>query len=430
MPVAARFSSPIAWFAMRSMRLTSYNAPLSQHCLSCHEDGTPTFLPASGTDQTESSPFIGSNSAPIMSDAGLWTGASHNDSAAIGCVGCHVGHGSTRHSLLDPDPPVFAPDGGASNFDTDFCINCHDADGPSAKDISADLSYATQETTNSKNSSAFVNNRHDLRADDQTASTASIDCKDCHRPHADSQANPVRNPDDGSVLPLYDFNLGSYNGNAYSSAPDTSDPCNTTGDLDPLNPLGICDQGYTEPDMISFCVACHDNTLPAGTGATFATDHPPPTNMEASYFTDRNKDYHGAQVNSNAGQGMLKYPWNVLTGTGVYGMPPGEVDRPYAAMNCTTCHDAHGSGNIFNLRTSITVAGFPMQTGGWSGDTIGQRVTTDYLMPDTDGNSANGVQQEAFFWGAWCSFCHWMEPHGRSETAACNTGHRHMGGNF
>jgi len=127
---------------------------------------------------------------------------------------------------------------------------------------------------------------------------------------------------------------------------------------------------------------------------------------------------------------MLKYPWNVLTGTGVYGMPPGEVGRPYAAMNCTTCHDAHGSGNIFNLRTSITVAGVPMQTGGWSGDTIGPTLTTDYLMPDTDGNPGNGVQQEAFYWGAWCSFCHWMESHNRSETAACNTGHRHMGGNF
>jgi hypothetical protein len=38
-----------------SAQIPAQGAPLSQHCLSCHEDGTPTFLPASGTDQTESS---------------------------------------------------------------------------------------------------------------------------------------------------------------------------------------------------------------------------------------------------------------------------------------------------------------------------------------------------------------------------------------
>ena len=66
-----------------------------------------------------------------------------------------------------------------------------------------------------------------------------------------------------------------------------------------------------------------------------------------------------------------------------------------------------------------------MTTGGWTGDTIGQTQVTEYFLPN---NGTDG--QDMYFWGAWCSFCHQMESHNRSETAACNTGHKHGGGNF
>jgi hypothetical protein len=128
-------------------------------------------------------------------------------------------------------------------------------------------------------------------------------------------------------------------------------------------------------------------------------------------------DFHGENFGGSGGNGFLK--------------PPFVVDTAYASLQCTTCHGAHGSDNIFNLRSSITVgAGTAsetiMETGGWStgkaGD-IGFKITTTYDLGD-----ANGGVQEDHQWGAWCSFCHQMESHGLAETKTCTGGHIHGGG--
>ena len=58
-------------------------------------------------------------------------------------------------------------------------------------------------------------------------------------------------------------------------------------------------------------------------------------------------------------KGNLKPPWNTQA-TYEAGDDPSNV---YAALNCTICHGAHGTGNIYNLRESITVAGVVMSTG-------------------------------------------------------------------
>ena len=97
-------------------------------------------------------------------------------------------------------------------------------------------------------------------------------------------------------------------------------------------------------------------------------------------------------------------------------------------MNCTDCHGSHGSGNIFNLRTSINIGGTQMEVGGWLGDTIGEDPATPgvarsgqtvYTLPLTGG------EQQDHDWGAWCSFCHQHEAHGRDEDVACTSGHMH-----
>jgi hypothetical protein len=416
-----------------SAQTPAQGAPLSDHCLSCHGDGVPASLPTTTGDNTQASPFINSGGVTgtlVLNggDTSLWTSASHNNAAAIGCVGCHVGHGSTEQALLNPNAPQFFPviEGdppvSVSDFDTDFCINCHDADGPSTKDIATKLSYTTETVTGvNRNNEALMNNRHDFRQDDRNYSSANIDCKDCHSPHVDNQSAPVRNPDDGNVLPSYDFCNGSvdiapYN---YNSSPDPDFNCSEpeyAGNLDPLNPAGKPNNNYVEPDYIAFCLVCHDNTLPAGSGASMGT---PPLDMKVAYFNDANNtDVHGNADGNGASQGYLKFPWTPNGATS-------DITQGYAALNCTTCHDAHGSGNIFNLRTSITVAGEVMETGGWTGDTIGPIQVTEYLLPP---NGTDG--QDMYYWGAWCSFCHQMENHGRTETQACNTGHKHGGGNF
>jgi hypothetical protein len=393
-----------------SAQIPAQGAPLSDHCLSCHGDGVPASLPTTG-DNTQASPFINSGGVTgtlVLNggDTSLWTSASHNGAGTIGCVGCHVGHGSTEQALLNPNAPAFPAGADPSDFDTNFCIDCHDADGPSAKNVATNFEYPTETVTGvNRDFEALMNNRHDVRLDDKQYSGASIACKDCHLPHADNAANPVRNPDDGSLIPPYSIN-SSFNGTPYASG----------SNLDPLNPAGKPGNGYVEPDNIAFCLVCHDGTLPAGSGASMGAA--PTLNMEAMWFTDRNHDVHGIADGNGAGQGYLKYPWTPNGATS-------DITEGYAAMNCTTCHDAHGSGNIFNLRTSITVAGEVMTTGGWTGDTIGQTQVTEYFLPN---NGTDG--QDMYFWGAWCSFCHQMESHNRSETAACNTGHKHGGGNF
>jgi len=127
----------------------------------------------------------------------------------------------------------------------------------------------------------------------------------------------------------------------------------------------------------------------------------------------------------------MKMPW-VTGANNALNYDPG---ASYAALNCTTCHGAHGSGNIFNLKTSITVAGVQMQIGGVGNMPVPARISdpTVYTLPPMDGrnvNEATGVQTD-HYWGAWCSFCHKMDGHpGKVEADSCTGGHMHNGGAF
>jgi cytochrome c553 len=240
-------------------------------------------------------------------------------------------------------------------------------------------------------SNAQVNQRHDIFNADQTWGVGgAISCADCHSPHSDNSTEPVSNPDTGN-------SLGTYN------------PANYGGGLDPSF-------NATEPDMIEFCTACHGEDKDPGTttvwegagSSVMSTDLLQIGGAGGTYTAD----FHGTAFGGSGGNGFLK--------------PPYTVDTAYAAMQCTDCHGAHGSPNIFNLKSSITINGTVMQTGGWdtgkAGD-IGFKVTTNYDLAD-----ANGGTQDDHQWGAWCSFCHQMEAHGLAETKTCTGGHMHGGG--
>ena len=277
----------------------------------------------------------------------------------------------------------------------------------------------------------MVNQRHDITTEDQTYSTGAVSCNDCHSVHVDSSAThgaPVIDPEADTPLPLYDYTNGSYN---------------SGGILDPCSPVGLAAPiTCAEPDYIKFCLACHDGAAPTGD----VTLPGAMENIAARYALGVNK--HGGGDGGGTAKGYLKYPWNAQGAT----THPG---TPYAALNCTTCHGAHGSVNIFNLRESITVGGVPMRVGGWGDgtDDIGNprapynctdltggpgggvnpdSCSTTYKLPPIDGrniNEATGVQENRR-WGAWCSFCHFMEPHGQSEDATCQSGHVHRQGAF
>ena len=396
---------------------TGQGEVFAPHCMSCHGDGVASSLPASGSNQTQTSPFTGSGAPPVINPA-RWNTAGHNRPVAtaggspVSCVGdgangCHAsGHGSEQNSLL-------APAAGAAVSPTDFCYVCHDANGPSSHNIQAQFNTATNYRTTA-NGGALVNQRHDIIAADQSYSGGVVSCKDCHAPHADNATNPVSDPDTGLALRTYSI-ASSYqeDGNNFAY--------NSGGNFDPVNPAGRVGGPYSEPDYIQFCLTCHDGTTPAG-----VTMSPGMINIAGEWGGRQHGGGNGS-TGTRVGKGNLKVPWTTQAQWSAGSDPTSN----YAALNCTTCHGAHGTGNIFNLRESINVGGVQLSTGCPGGEAVCANsefagiVTTSYTLP------VNGGSQNDHQWGAWCTFCHNMSAHaGVDETTTCTSAHMHGSNSF
>ena len=403
---------------------------LNNFCLDCHDDNGSTALDPTG-DNTPLSPFTDSNLPPDI--ATTWSSSSHgtlqqtaNGSGEIttcfgdGSFGCHAsGHGSEKLELRTPDPHLSATSPDFSEQKEGFCLNCHRSSGESSFDINSGLLAGNDNVVTSPGGTS-INQMHDiLPADGDGPAGGDVTCRDCHEPHMASDTWPNVDPDNQDVQFTTSYDKGSsYNGLTYDSSGAS------LTNLDPTAPQG--GTSYSEPDYINFCLTCHDGTTPAGVTM-------PGTMIDIEYFyldplAGGNRDYHGAGDAGTAGNGFFKAPWvNQTTPT-----PTVEPSAPYAALNCTLCHDAHSSTNIYNLRTSITIGDHaPQEVGGWTGDTIGTAPgdggdPTQYTLPLT---SKTGTQSD-HDWGAWCSFCHQMEKHGVDEDKACRSGHMHGGGAF
>jgi predicted CXXCH cytochrome family protein len=395
---------------------TPVNETFEPHCLSCHDDASADSLPASGTDQTQDSPFTGTNPATFAQriiDETAWTNSLHNrrtdDIPAptgpfgpnpVSCVGdgtngCHgSGHGSDQNSLLTPVT-------GALRSTDQVCFECHDADGPSSYNIFALFDpVANDDWQVTSASGAKANQRHDVSTADQVYSGATLGCQGCHDVHADNVT--VINPDTG-------LGLSTYNYTNYRA---------DVNQLDPINPEGSAG-GFSEPDYVEYCLVCHDNSPPPGVTM--------PTNALidiASVWLDAAGDAHGMGPGGSGGstaKGGLKAPYVNAAADAIDDDP----SNPYAAMNCTTCHGPHGSVNIFNLRSEIDVAGVQMTVGGFGprGGILDEPHyfgSTTYTLPLIDG------AQTDHFWGAWCTFCHKMDSHPtKTETEICNGPHMH-----
>ncbi len=382
-------------------------------CLSCHDSNGAGRLPGTG-DQTPASPFTGSG-APAVVDATRWASASHNrptpSSAPVSCVGdgangCHgSGHGSEQNWLL-------APAGGATASITDFCYVCHDVDGPSTLDISTQFT----DLANAPNVQPVTSGTGYLNADNYHDTTVAT-CIECHAPHVNNNASPVADPDDDSALRAYSFTSSYTEDGAtlvYGVAGTHSDPTNPEGG-----------SSVPEDDYIQFCLTCHDGTAPPNVSMPATI-----LNMADAYLSDQ----HGAgdgSTGSTTSKGGMKTPW-VTAGDDAVNNDP---TQPYAAMNCTTCHGAHGTGNIYNLRESITVAGVTMSIGGVGNMPVPARISdpTVYTLPPMNGRNVDEVNgfQEDHYWGAWCSFCHKMDSHRvLAEEDSCTNAHQHGAGSF
>jgi hypothetical protein len=418
---------------------TKAAAPLSEgsafegHCLSCHEDGSADSLPPFAGDtagQTDTSPFSGSGSPPIV-DENAWPTSGH-DGGGISCVGdgvngCHgSGHGSVQTALL-----ADAVEGSTLQTVEEFCLSCHDG-SVATLNIPAEFASLAAvpnvDPVDSQSGAVGLDNYHDL---------AVVSCPDCHSPHVDNvnAVTPqIGDPDTGLPVAYYQ---ATGPGASYTEDGANLTYYNTLADLDPVNPEGS-GGGFTEPDYIQFCLACHDGTTPAGVTMTANM-----TNIAFAYSADaaNSQDVHGGGAAAGQGgstnKGGMKVPWVTAADAATNNDPTGA----YAAMNCNTCHGAHGTGNIYNLRTSITVAGVQMSVGGVGAnasnyDPARTPDPTVYTLPPLTGGGkktldpVNGVQTD-HYWGAWCTFCHKKDAHpGKVETDVCTNGHMHGGGAF
>jgi len=254
---------------------------------------------------------------------------------------------------------------------------------------------------------------------DQSYSGAVLTCKDCHSPHKDNNSAPVANPDTGAALAVYD-KTNSYSGDATGFAYAWS-----ASDYDPTFPEGGTD--IPETDYVEFCLVCHDGTAPPG--VTLPAE--PAAGMLNMADMYRANDQHGRlEGGGSASRGYMKMPWANSTNYGNEDQP----SQVYAALNCTLCHGAHGSGNIYNLRTSITVNGTVMTVGGKDAFMDPALCTKscssiDNALPEFGDTEYFLPEQTDMSFGAWCTFCH--EPsHGTADGTGCQSGHRHGGGNF
>jgi hypothetical protein len=191
----------------------------------------------------------------------------------------------------------------------------------------------------------------------------------------------VANPDDLTRNWTAKYNTSNtfaYNGASFSSG---------TTDRDPAFNKSL-------PDMVNFCLACHDNTLPSG--VTYGTT---PKNIAEVYATTSEKHGRGDGSGTADGgdKGSLKAPYT-------------STSPPYAALNCTDCHDPHGEeGNIYHLKNPVVVNGTTMSV------TAGSAIVTNTRY----GNNGD-------FNSGWCTFCHsGITGHGGSWSRDCGTCHRH-----
>jgi predicted CXXCH cytochrome family protein len=194
---------------------------------------------------------------------------------------------------------------------------------------------------------------------------------------------------------------------------------------------GDCWPNCVEPDYVAFCLACHDGSTPPG--VEMPTDM---VDIAGAWFGSANE--HGHDSGSDGGKGPLKRPYSDPAIN-----PIEETPFDYAALQCTACHDQHGSPNIFHLKESITVGGVVMTTGAVTTDGVTQKSgvfdfaddpvnnrpgiqgATTYTLPEVGGS------QNFLNWGAWCTFCHTMATHtGVDEQTNCNGAHQHGGSNF
>lgn len=283
-----------------------------------------------------------------------YNNTTYNTGNAV-CYKCH-GVGSTLtggdiqtpfesgiHNSKIPNPPSGTQ------------IKCNDCHEPHASP-SDDLQVYKEENTCYKchagdifaqfNANPDNNTHHDITDEDQAQYGSKLECTNCHNPHGVTDTNKLVNPDSPGPTNLW---TGS-----------TTD----------------------------FCLTCHGGSFPTDTqtapyapGVTSGSQNL--INISNAWQTDA----HGNGVGSS----------NVILDPAM-GYSRGDV------LDCTTCHEPHGSPNADTLKTTVTSKDGTVQKSGLLVYKIADgQYDMRYFCNACHGQQNMGNQQR---WPTDCTSCH------------------------
>ncbi|MFH2005260.1 MAG: hypothetical protein ABI333_01610 [bacterium] len=433
---------------------TNTGAPDNDHmagldCTSCHRhaDG---FLPqscvgchASPQDNGDGIPPGGRRA--VVGEFPGGTVHAHLQGNPVSDADCQVCHDVTTHQngsveLIDPDSGALYTfvnwtDLGSSPDVSDFCANCHDANGAQrlatpmdpfgGGNAPADMKSRFQGTVSlwewygdscfgNEGTGRFVNSHHDISDADQANSGAKLECLNCHGAHTSADTQKLTDPDS------------------------------------PLTPWA--------GTVSNHCLACHDGG--AGPGAPgMPTDviapmidvdaNGMPCNIPGNTCGVSQTNVSGLRpLNSCSYQNA---PWWVqynFAGMAHFGDSkrgwPGYSGAPGAVMECTTCHDPHGSysagnpaGNPYIIRDFVdgsSLVDDGDRFSGWNGppwNTMGQSRAVVLTVTPGASPPPGGADPYTINWGGatgLCEACHvnWQaSDFWHSTCGACQTCHGH-----
>lgn len=235
------------------------------------------------------------------------------------------------------------------------CLACHSSNavGGTVTDI-----YTKIMTDNT--------NSHDLLASDREKSDSQLQCVNCHNPHGITPESKVINPD--------------------NPAPGSRWTGNQT----------------------DFCLKCHDGTLPREAETLpyapgISSGQKTLTNILEMYYlgSDQVADAHGE------GDGE---PQSLDISMGY----DNSSEAPNYVMDCSVCHEPHGTPNNSNLRTVIKSVDATKTKEGL--------LTYQWEYQNSNGETVRGVDARFF-----CKSCHTSSNHVESQNFPrdCFSCHKH-----
>ncbi len=420
-------------------------------CTSCHPHDTG-FMPVGGDcTSCHAGPQDNGDGIPVGGRRAIVgefpVGDSHAHYGAVLDSGsCTVCHDVTTHmngyvELLDADSGTLysfiTPNDLATDPDlSDFCAACHDADGATRlanafdpfgngntppdvaskftgtlqwQEMFGDTCFGNEGTLRAGNS------HHDISNADQLFSGAKLECLNCHGAHNASATQPIADPFDTTTAWTgsgNDFCLSCHGGG--------------TGPLDPGFPPDVVGP-VIDPNDPLWSTLGFDWTTILG-GACLTADCSSLRGIDSCDYVPG--PWYADYSWTHSAHGLdSKRSWGGYSGA------------PDAVMDCTVCHDPHGSatpanpvGNPYMIRDTVdgtmfvddgtrTGAGFngpPFDTFGTVRDvTVTISGTTVDWGSDVSLCSACHVDwRTAYSWHDFCTGCQSCHAHGAAFGAS------------